>query len=96
MVIPCPLRTVMGIPCPLCGMTTASVAVLRGDLGAAVSANPFVFLLVASSAAVLVVVACRAAGYAVRIPALRLAPMPLLIVLALTSWAFQLHRFELI
>lgn len=37
----CPLRIVTGIPCPLCGMTTGTVAVLRGDVGAAVAANPF-------------------------------------------------------
>jgi hypothetical protein len=37
----CPLRIVTGIPCPLCGMTTGTVAVLRGDLGGAVGANPF-------------------------------------------------------
>ncbi len=96
MVIPCPLRTVTGIPCPLCGMTTASLALARGDLGAAVSANPFVFLLVALTAAAIGVFAYRAAGHAVAIPSLPFSPTPLLVALALTSWAFQLHRFDLI
>ena len=33
--LPCPLRTLTGIPCPLCGMTTAATGLASGDLGAA-------------------------------------------------------------
>ncbi len=40
--LPCPLRTLTGVPCPLCGMTTAATGLASGDLGAALAANPFV------------------------------------------------------
>ena len=36
----CPYRELLGEPCPLCGMTRAVGAVLRGDFHRAVSLNP--------------------------------------------------------
>jgi hypothetical protein len=36
----CPLRTVTGIPCPLCGITRACVAAVRGDVTASLEYNP--------------------------------------------------------
>ena len=36
----CPYRELRGEPCPLCGMTRAVGAVLRGDFHRAVSLNP--------------------------------------------------------
>jgi hypothetical protein len=36
----CPMRTLTGIPCPLCGMTRACVAAVHGHLGASLSFNP--------------------------------------------------------
>ena len=36
----CPLRTITGIPCPLCGMTRACVAAVHGHLGASLVFNP--------------------------------------------------------
>jgi hypothetical protein len=36
----CPLRTVTGIPCPLCGMTRACVAAAHGHLGTSLVFNP--------------------------------------------------------
>ncbi|MHC4602341.1 MAG: DUF2752 domain-containing protein [Planctomycetota bacterium] len=36
----CPYRELLGEPCPLCGMTRAVGAVLRGDFHGAVSLNP--------------------------------------------------------
>ena len=36
----CPLRTLTGIPCPLCGMTRACVAALHGHLGPSLAFNP--------------------------------------------------------
>jgi hypothetical protein len=38
--LPCPLRTLTGIPCPLCGMSTSVVAAVHLHLHAAVVANP--------------------------------------------------------
>jgi hypothetical protein len=40
----CPLRTVTGIPCPLCGGTTAAISVARLDLVGALRANPVAVL----------------------------------------------------
>ncbi len=38
--IACPLRAATGIPCPLCGMTRAVVAAVRGHVGASLAFNP--------------------------------------------------------
>jgi hypothetical protein len=40
----CPLRALTGLPCPLCGGTTAAAAVGRLRLGEALLASPFVLL----------------------------------------------------
>ncbi|MDX6228645.1 MAG: hypothetical protein QOI76_2035 [Frankiales bacterium] len=39
----CLLRAVTGIPCPLCGGTTAAVRVGQGHLAAGLAANPLAF-----------------------------------------------------
>jgi hypothetical protein len=41
----CLMRAVTGIPCPLCGGTTAAVGLGHLDLGAALAANPFAVLV---------------------------------------------------
>jgi hypothetical protein len=41
----CPSAALLGIPCPGCGLTRATLAVLRGDFGAALRFHPLVFLL---------------------------------------------------
>ena len=38
--VPCPLHLLTGLKCPACGITTAILALLEGDVGAAVAANP--------------------------------------------------------
>lgn len=50
----CPLLTVTGIPCPLCGMTRACVAAVRGDLADSLAYNPAGILVVVLALAVLV------------------------------------------
>ena len=45
----CPLKTLAGLPCPLCGLTTAVAWLARGDLGEAVRnhvLSPFVGIAV--------------------------------------------------
>lgn len=37
---PCPLRTITGVPCPLCGMTRGVTAVVHGNIGHALFLNP--------------------------------------------------------
>ena len=41
----CPLASSFGIPCPGCGLTRATLALLHGDVRAALHFHPLVFLL---------------------------------------------------
>ena len=41
----CPYRAITDAPCPLCGVTTAALALLHGDVGASLSLNPFALAL---------------------------------------------------
>jgi hypothetical protein len=61
--LPCPLRTLTGVPCPFCGMTTATVAITHGRWGAAASANPLAYLAAALLACTAPVLVARAAGW---------------------------------
>jgi hypothetical protein len=81
--LPCPLRTVTGVPCPLCGMSTSVEAVLRLDLHGALSANPLGLLAVAVALALL----------AIRPRRLRVPVFLVPLVLSAT-WLFELHRFS--
>lgn len=38
--LPCGVRQLTGLPCPGCGMQTAFVALMRGDLLGSLAANP--------------------------------------------------------
>jgi hypothetical protein len=44
---PCPLRTVTGFPCPMCGMTRGVTALVHGDFARALLMNPASYLAVA-------------------------------------------------
>ena len=43
--IACPIRLVLGVPCPGCGMTRASRLLVHGDLRAALAMHPLVLVL---------------------------------------------------
>jgi hypothetical protein len=84
--LPCPLRTLTGVPCPACGMTTAVKAALTGHVGTSIAANPFG--LVAVVIAVLLIV--RPGWREWRIP------LSWLLACAVISWGWELHRFGVI
>jgi uncharacterized protein DUF2752 len=78
----CPLRTLTGVPCPLCGMTTSVEATVHLRVGDAFAANPAGILLVAVAVVLLV-----------RRPSFVRVPMNLVMVALALMWAFELHRF---
>jgi hypothetical protein len=43
---PCPLRALTGFPCPACGLTRATRHAIHGDVAAATSMHPLVWLVV--------------------------------------------------
>jgi hypothetical protein len=84
--LPCPLRTLTGVPCPLCGMTTSVEATAHGHLLAALRANPAGPFAVFAALALFV----RRPAVPLRFPTVAVAG----VVLGL--WLFELHRFSLI
>lgn len=83
----CTLRTLCGVPCPMCGGTTAAVHVGRGDLLGALRASP---LAVVGSAAFVL-------GPLVHGPSLSPRQLWLLILtVATASEIYQLARFGLL
>ena len=82
----CPLRAFTGIPCPLCGTTTAGVRLGRGDVVGAFLANPVTLV-----ACALLVLAPLLAGR-VRIPQ-RAGPW-LFTGFATFAWVWQIVRFD--
>jgi hypothetical protein len=84
-IVICPLRLMVGIPCPFCGMTTSVVATSRGRFSEAVAANPAGILAVVAAIAILLLRPKR-----VRIP----VSVAALTVTAM--WAWELFRFDVL
>lgn len=94
--LPCPLRWLTGVPCPACGLTTAAIALVHGELPAALTANPAIFGLAALAVAVGPLLALRQAGVIVppvgwSVRARRRTGW-VVALLAVASWVYQLHR----
>ncbi|MEM1418084.1 MAG: DUF2752 domain-containing protein [Myxococcota bacterium] len=58
----CVFRAATGLPCPGCGLTRASLALLRLDLGAAWSAHPLVLVVTPLLAWAFLAAGARALG----------------------------------
>ena len=83
--LPCPLRMLTGVPCPLCGMTTSVEDTAHGHVLGAAAANPAGIALTVFA---VVLLAARPA---------RLVLSRVALVAALAGmWAFELHRFGLV
>ncbi|HVF14232.1 MAG TPA: DUF2752 domain-containing protein, partial [Acidimicrobiales bacterium] len=81
--LPCPLRSLTGVPCPFCGMQTSVKATVAGDVGQAVAANPGGLVLVLLAVLVL----------AIRPATIRLPPLPVVAAALGAMWGFELVRF---
>jgi hypothetical protein len=58
---PCPVKSALGIPCPGCGLTRATVSLLRGEFAAAFRLHAFAPVLLLGLAAVAVAAVLPAA-----------------------------------
>jgi hypothetical protein len=84
--LPCPLRTLTGVPCPLCGMTTSVEATLHAHPLAALGANPAGPVAVLAALALLVHRPARPLHF----------PLVLVLLVLAAMWLFELHRFAFI
>lgn len=80
--LPCPLRTMTGVPCPFCGMTTSVEATVHFHFADALAANPAGIVLVIVA---LVLLVLR--------PKTVPVPMTLAAVAVGFMWVFELARF---
>ena len=84
----CPLRRLTGVPCPVCGSTTAFVELASGHLATAVAANPVT--LIAAAGLILAPLGLGRwwwrGSYRFR--------RAVLISAAAVAWLYQLVRFD--
>lgn len=83
---PCPLRTITGVPCPLCGSTRGVIAAVHGHVGQALTLNPASLLAILLAVVLLVTWRLRPAAR-VRIPA-----WTVFAVLG-ALWCYQLFKY---
>lgn len=94
----CPLHVLTRIPCPTCGMTRATTAILHGDIAASLAWNPLMTLVLSGAALYIVYAAVVVIG---KLPRLRWTPpsglesllMRIgLILLIAANWSYLIWR----
>ena len=84
--LPCPLRSLTGVPCPFCGMTTALRALGGGHVANSLQAAPLGMILVL----VVLLMAIRRANPPLRVPVwYLLTPIT-------AEWLYELTRYHVI
>lgn len=83
---PCAMRQILGIPCPLCGGTTSSFALLSGQFAKAFLTNPLVSL--ALPLAALWAVSWLGFGYRFSVSLPLPFALPAILLLVLSNWAY--------
>jgi hypothetical protein len=80
---PCPLRTLTGVPCPLCGSTRGVIAAVHGHIGHALALNPASILVLVLAVAIVV-------GW--RVERVRI-PVWVIVAVFGALWAYQLFKY---
>jgi len=93
----CPFRALTGVPCPFCGLTTATVALVHCHWATATATSPLAYLVAGLVVGTTPVLALRVAGVAKpprpwSVQARKRVGYAALAIVAM-SWVFQLHRY---
>ena len=83
--LPCPLRTLTGVPCPFCGMTRGVTAFVHGDVARAALLDPGSVLIVLAAAVLLATWRVHRVS----------APAWIVPTIVALLWAFELVKYRL-